>query len=196
MNNTYLEETTSGIREIALESRLLTDRKIFLCGQITAETSINFAQTMMHLAHSSEPIDLYINSVGGEVNAGLVIYDIIQGCKNELRTYCIGQAFSMAAVILAGCQKGRRFILPHSQVMVHEAMLGGEIGGTAVSVRNLAERLNDTQKQLNDILSRHTDRTLKEIIFDISSDNIFNAAKAVELGFCDKIIDNILEEQL
>ena len=194
MNNLYLEETSNGLQELALTSKLFTERKIFLCGQITSETAVSFVQTMMYLTHSSEPINLYINSFGGEVNAGLVIYDTIQGCKNELRTYCIGQAFSMAAVILAGCQKGRRFILPHSQVMVHEAMLGGEFGGTAVSVRNLAERLNDTQKQLNDILSRHTGRTLNDIIRDASFDHFLNAENAVDLGFCDKIINNIWEE--
>lgn len=194
MNNSYLEETSNGINEFAVRSRLLTERKIFICGQITPETAVNFIQSMMYLIRSSEPISIYINSVGGDVNAGLAIYDIIQGCKNELRAYCIGQAFSMAAVILAGCQKWRRFILPHSQVMVHEAMLGGEFGGTAVSVRNLAERLNDTQKQLNDILSRHTGRSLEDIIRDVSFDNFLSAERAVALGFCDKVINNIWEE--
>lgn len=188
MNNFYLEETSNGMREIAVASKLFTERKIFLVGTITSETAVNFTQAMMHLTQSSEPISIYISSPGGDVNSGLVIYDLIQGCKNELRTYCIGQAFSMAAVILAGGQKGRRFILPHSQVMIHEAMLGGEYGGTAVSVRNLAERLNDTQEQLNDILSRHTGRSLKDIIRDSSFDNFMSAEKAVELGFCDKII--------
>lgn len=196
MNNSYLEETSNGIREIVVESKLLAERKIFLCGQITSETTVNFVQAMLYLVQSVEPISLYINSAGGDVNAGLAIYDIIQGCKSELRAYCIGQAFSMAAIILAGCQKGRRFILPHSQVMVHEAMLGGEFDGTAVSVRNLAERLSDTQKQLNDILSRHTGRSLEDIIRDVSFDNFLSAERAVELGFCDKIIDNIWEERV
>lgn len=192
MNNSYLEETSGGIHEFALQSRLLSERRIFISGQITSDTAVNFAQAMIYLAQSNEPISIYINSPGGDVNAGLAVYDLIQGCKNELRTYCIGQAYSMAAVILAGCQKGRRFILPHSQV-IHEAMLGGEFGGTAVSVRNLAEHLGGIQKQLNDILSRHTGRPLEDIIRNVSFDNFMSAEKAVELSFCDKIADNIWE---
>lgn len=180
MNNSYLEETSGGVHEFALQSRLLSERRIFISGQITSDTAVNFAQAMMYLAQSTEPISIYINSPGGDVNAGLAVYDLIQGCKNELRTYCIGQAYSMAAVILAGSQKGRRFILPHSQVMIHEAMLGGEFGGTAVSVRNLAERLGGIQKQLNDILSRHTGRSLEDIIRDVSFDNFMSAEKAVK----------------
>lgn len=193
MNNFYLEETSNGIRELAVTSKLLSERKLFLDGEITPETASEFTRAMMYLTRSSEPIDIYINSPGGNVNSGLVIYDLIQGCKNEVRTYCVGMAFSMAAVILAGGQKGRRFILLHSQVMFHEAMLGGEFGGTAVSMRNLAERLSDTQAQLNDILSRHTGRTLEEIIRDFSFDNFLSAERAIELGFCDRIIDNIGE---
>lgn len=193
MNNFYLEETSNGIRELAVTSKLLSERKLFLDGDITPDTASEFTRAMMYLTRSSEPIDIYINSHGGNVNSGLVIYDLIQGCKNEVRTYCVGMAFSMAAVILAGGQKGRRFILLHSQVMFHEAMLGGEFGGTAVSMRNLAERLSDTQAQLNDILSRHTGRTLEEIIRDFSFDNFLSAERAIELGFCDRIIDNIGE---
>lgn len=193
MNLTYLEETSSGAREISVTSRLLSERKIFLCGEITAEAAVDFTQSMMYLTRTNEPISLYINSPGGEVNAGLAIYDIIQGCKNELRTCCVGQAFSMAAVILAGGQKGRRFILPHSKVMIHEAMPGSGICGTAGTLHNLASMLTDTQKQLNEILSRHTGRSIEEIAADVSYDNFMSAEDAVRLGFCDKTVNDIWE---
>ncbi len=193
MTQTYLEVTSSGTSVLPLESKLLAERKLFLCGNITSEMACDFTQAMLFLMKTNEPIDLFINSGGGDVNAGLVIYDLIRSCRNEIRTYCIGKAFSMAAVILAGCQRGRRYILPHSQVMIHEAMLGGDVGGTALSIRNIAERLSETQKQLNDILSRHTGRSLDEIANDISFDNFMNAETAVRLGFCDKIVNNITE---
>lgn len=193
MNYTFLEESSAGTREISLESKLFTERRLFIDGKITAETASEFRKAFMYLTQSPELIHIYIDSPGGEVNAGLVIYDLIQGCKNEIRLYCTGMAFSMAAVILAGGQAGRRFILPHSQVMVHEAMLGGEFGGTAMTIRNIAEHLTDTQKQFNDILSKHTGRTLDEIMKDVSFDNYMSAEKAVSLGFCDKIVNNLQE---
>lgn len=193
MNNTYLEETSSGTQTLSLDSKLFSERKLFLEGEITPQTVSDFTRAMLYLTQSDEPINIYINSPGGNVNSGLAIYDIIQGCKNEINICCVGMAFSMAAVILAGGQPGRRFILPHSQVMIHEAMLGGEFGGTAVAVRNLAERLNNTQNQLNAILSLHTGRTLEEIIRDSSFDNFMNAEKAVKLGFCDWIIRNVCD---
>lgn len=191
MSNHYIDETSSGTREIAVDSELLTERRLFITGPITLETALIFVQAMLHLMKSSEPIYIYISSPGGDVNAGLMMYDIIQGCKNEIYIYCLGQAFSMASVILAGGQKGRRFILPHSQVMIHEAMLGVGAGGTAGSVRNIAERLNNLQDQLNGILSKHTGRSLEDIVRDSSYDNFMSAEKAVELGFCDAIVTDL-----
>lgn len=193
MSYSYLEETSEGICVIPLESRLFSERKIFLEGEITPQTASDFTRAMLHLTQSDEPINIYVNSPGGNVNSGLAIYDIIRGCKNEINICCVGMAYSMAAVILAGGQAGRRFILPHSQVMIHEAMLGVESGGTAMAVRSLAERLNNTQNQLNDILSMHTGRTLEDIIRDSSFDNFMSAEKAVKLGFCDWIIRNVCD---
>ncbi len=193
MTQTYLEETANGTSVLPVESKLLAERKLFLDGEITSETATDFARATFFLTQTNEPINIYINSGGGDVNAGLVIYDLIQSCPNEIRAYCLGKAFSMAAVILAGCPKGRRFILPHSQVMIHEAMLGGDVGGTALSIRNVAERLAEAQKQLNDILSRHTGRSLDEIAKYVSFDNFMDAETAVRLGFCDKIVNNIME---
>lgn len=191
MSNHYIQETSSGTREIAVESELLTERRLFITGPITLETALMFVQAMLHLMKSSEPIYIFISSPGGDVNAGLIMYDIIQGCKNEIYIYCVGQAYSMAAWILAGGQKGRRFILPHSQVMIHEAMLGVGAGGTAGSFRNIAERLNELQEQLNGILSKHTGRSLEDIIRDVAFDNFMSAEKAVELGFCDAIVTDL-----
>ncbi len=188
----YIEETASGIQVISLENKLLTRRKIFLDEAITTPTAVSFTQAMMYLTESSEPISIYINSPGGEVNAGLMIYDVIQSCQNDINMYCIGQASSMAAVILAAGQKGRRFILPHSRVMIHEVLLGGGISGSATSISRISESIMETRELVNTILAKHTAKTVKEINRATSFDNFMNAEEAVEFGICDKIVSSVL----
>ena len=107
--------------------------------------------------------------------------------------YCIGQAFSMAAVLLAAGQNGKRFILPHSRVRVHEVLLGGGVGGSATSISKISESIMETRDIVNGILAKHTEKTLKEINRATSFDNFMNAEEAVEFGICDKIVDTITE---
>lgn len=191
MSVPIVEENSGGIQIVPSESRLLSERKIFLTGEITDETAHDFMLSMMYLSRSDEPIDLYVNSRGGDVNAGLVIYDLLQSCKNEVRTYCVGQACSMAAVILAGGQKGRRFILPHSRVLIHEVLLAGAPSGSATSISRISEAVMETRDIINGILARHTEKSVEEINLATSFDNMMNARQAVEFGICDKTVNDI-----
>lgn len=191
MNMLFLEETAGGVRELNLESKLLTERKLFIFGDITDETVHGFTMSMMHLSQSEEPVSLYINSMGGSVNAGLAILDIIHGSDLPIDMYCIGQACSMAAVILAAGQKGRRFILPHSRVMIHEVLLSGGVGGSATSISRISESVMETRDLINSILAEHTGKSVEEINRATSFDNFMNAEQAVEFGICDRIVGSI-----
>lgn len=187
----YIEETSKGYETIPVNSRLLTDRKIFIDEAINTETLIDFAKQMMIMADTEEPVSIYINCPGGEVNAGLAMYDIIQSYPGEIKMYCVGMAASMAAVLLAAGQKGKRFILPHSRVMIHEVLLGGGVGGSATSISKISESITKTRDLVNQILADHTGKTLGEINDATSFDNFMNADEAVEFGICDTVVTSI-----
>jgi len=120
-----------------------------------------------------------------------LIYDLMQGCKNEVHTYCIGRAASMGAILLAAGTKGHRYILPHSEVMIHEVLVRGGIGGSATSISKMSQSINESRDTLNAILARHTGKTIEEINEATSFDNFMNARQAVEFGICDEIIDSV-----
>lgn len=183
------EETCNGAREIPLQTRHFTNRKLFLTGEVTDEMANAFVSEFLYLIQSNEPIDIYINSPGGSVNAGLVIYDLIQACEGKvpIHMYCVGMAASMGAVILAGGQKGRRYILPHSKCMIHEPLISGGMGGSASSIKKKAESILETKSITNGILAKHTGKTIEEIDEATSFDNYMNAEAAIEFGICDEI---------
>lgn len=187
----YIEETSRGMQVIPLESTLLTDRRLFLDEPITARTAVAFTQAMLFLTRTDQPIHIYINCTGGEVNAGLAIYDLLQSCPNEITMYCIGQACSMAAIILAAGQKGRRFILPHSRIMIHEVLLNGSVSGSATSISRISDSILETRKLLNSILAEHTGKTIEEIERATAFDNFMNAEEAIIFGICDAIAKRI-----
>lgn len=187
----YIEETARGIQTVSLPGALLSERKLFLDEEIGPQTALSFVQGMMYLAKTPEPIDIYITSPGGQVISGLAIYDCMRSCPNELNVYCIGIAASMAAVLLAAGQKGRRFILPHSRVMIHEVLLGQGVTGTASSISRMSDSILETRDIVNGILAQHTGRTIDEINRATSFDNVMNAKEAVEFGICDEIVDSI-----
>ena len=182
-----LEESYQGLREVSLQTKHFTNRKLFLTGEVTEQMSNDFVSELLYLAQSPEPIDIYINSPGGSVNAGLVIYDCIQACKVPINMYCIGTAASMGAVILAGGQKGRRFILPHSKVMIHEPLISGGMGGSATTIKRTAESILETKAITNGILAKHTGKTEEEIDEATSFDNFMNAEEALAFGIVDEI---------
>lgn len=140
---------------------------------------------------SSAPITIYINSFGGEVNAGLMIYDAIQGSHLEVNTVCTGIAASMAAILLAGGKKGKRFILKHSKVMIHEPAITNGFGGSATSIKNISESILETREILSEILAKHTGKSIAEIYEAISFDNFMNADKAIEFGLCDEVTEKL-----
>ena len=181
-------ESAHGTREVSLNTRHLMNRKIFITGGIDSDTANQFVSQFLYLENESqEPIDIYINSPGGEVNAGLVIYDLIQGSTVPINIICTGMAASMAAILLAGGQKGRRFILPHSKVMIHEPLIQGGVGGSATSIKNISESILETRDIVNGILSKHTGKSLKEVNKATSYDHYMNAQESVEFGICDAI---------
>lgn len=188
----YIHKGAKGNTIIPLECELLGDRVIIIDGAITAETAVSFFRSMRFLSRSSEPVKLYIYSQGGEVTAGKAIYDIMQGSSCEIHTYCIGAAASMAAILLAAGTKGHRYILPHSEVMIHEVLVSGDICGSATSITKISQSINETRDIINGILAKHTGRTIREINKATSFDNFMNAEQAVAFGICDKITENIL----
>lgn len=190
MSLTTIEETSGGIREVMLESKLLAERKLFL-GDITRESADEFTKAMMYLSRSNEPISVYINSFGGEVNSGLLICDIMKGCGVPINTYCVACAYSMAAVILACGTKGSRFILPHSHVLIHEPLLADGLGGSASSISMISDKVIEVRNTVNGVLAEHTGKTLEEVNKATAFDNFMTAKQAVEFGICDKITNKL-----
>lgn len=182
-------KSSHGITTIPINTKLLTERKIFIEGEINEETACRFVKQLFLLSSedSEKPIDVYITSPGGEINSGLMMYDAIQGCKTPIRMFCMGRAFSMGAVLFA-CGKHGRYILPHSEVMLHEPLLGGKVGGNASSIRSISESLLETKRKLNQILALHTGKTEEEIEEATKFDHYYSAEESVEFGLADKIV--------
>lgn len=185
-----IEETSGGYTSVNVLSKHFTNRKIFITGVVTEDLANDFATEMMYLSESSDkPIDIFINSPGGSVQSGLMMYDIIQACgeKAEINMYCMGLAASMAAILLAGGQKGHRYILPHSSVMIHEPLINGGLGGSATSIKKTADSIMDTKATICKILAKHTGKTYRAVEKAISYDHYLNSSEAVEFGICDEV---------
>ncbi len=186
-------ESSNGTREVSLSTRHLMNRRIFLTGSIEEETATAFLSQLLFLEQDSDlPVTIYINSPGGEINSGLMIYDAIQGCGLEIYMVCTGRAASMAAILLAGGQKGRRYILKHSKVMIHEPLIAGGVGGSASSIKNISESILETREIVNGILAEHTGKSIEEINAATNFDNYMNAKEAIEFGICDAITERIM----
>lgn len=191
-NPTIEVESAHGTREVSLNTRHLMKRCIFLTGPIDAEMANAFLSQLLFLEQESkDSITIYVNSPGGEVNAGLMIYDAIQGSDLQINMVCTGIAASMAAIIFAGGQKGRRYILKHSKVMIHEPLIANGVGGSATSIKNISESILETREIVNGILAEHTGKSIEEINDATSFDNFMNAAEAIKFGLCDSITEKI-----
>lgn len=187
-------ESHNGIREVNIYTRHLSKRRIFLNSEIDRDVANDIVAQLLYLQEESDaPIFFYINSNGGEINAGLYIYDVIQSMTAPIYMYCTGMAASMAALLLAGGQPGRRFILPHSKTMIHEPLLAGGVGGSASSIRNISDSILETRNIVNGILAKHTGKSIKEVNKATAFDNYMNADKSVEFGICDKVVSGMLE---
>jgi len=183
-----VEQTTRGERSYDIFSRLLKDRIVMLNGQVTdAQASLVTAQLLF--LESDDPdkdISLYINSPGGSITAGMAIFDTMNYIKSDVSTICIGMAASMGAFLLAAGAKGKRFVLPNSEVMIHQPLGGAQ--GQASDVKIRAERLLKTRERLNELLSDLTGQELEKIERDTERDNFMTAEEAVNYGLVDEVI--------
>jgi ATP-dependent Clp protease protease subunit len=186
-----VEQTSRGERAYDIFSRLLKDNVIFLGDAIDDHlASVVIAQMLFLEAESPEKdIYLYINSPGGTVSAGLAIYDTMQYVKPDVATICMGQAASMAAVLLAGGSKGKRFALPHARMTLHQPLLFG-LGGQATDIDIHAKDIVRLRQRLNEILQRHTGQSLERIFADTERDFILEAPEALNYGLIDKVIEH------
>ena len=183
-----VEQTPRGERAFDIYSRLLKERIIFVIGPIDDMTS-NLVVAQLLFLESENPtkdISLYINSPGGSVTAGLSVYDTMQFIKPDVSTLCIGQAASMGAILLAGGKESKRYALPNSRVMIHQPL--GSFQGQATDFDIQAKEILSIRSRLNEILSKHTNQTLKKIQNDTERDNFMIAEDAKKYGIIDDIL--------
>ncbi len=183
-----IEQSGRGERAYDIYSRLLKDRIIFIGTQINDEVA-NLAIAQLLFLESEDPdkdIHIYINSPGGVVTAGLAIYDTMQYVKPDISTTCMGQAASMAAVILASGAAGKRFALPHSRILIHQPM--GGFSGQATDIDIQAREILRLREELNAILARHTKQPMKKIQSDTERDYFMTGAEAKEYGIIDDVV--------
>jgi ATP-dependent Clp protease protease subunit len=184
-----VEQTNRGERAYDIYSRLLRDNIIFLGTPIDDMVANLVTAQLLYLEaeDSQKDIALYINSPGGSITAGMAIYDTMQFIRPDITTYCIGQAASMAAVLLAAGKKGKRFALPNSRVLIHQPSLGG-LSGQATDIDIQAREILRMRKITNEILASHTGQPLERIERDVERDFILSAGQAKEYGLVDEII--------
>ena len=183
-----VEQTGRGERSYDIFSRLLEDRIIFLAEEVTdASASLVVAQLLfLEAKDPDKDIQLYINSPGGSITAGMAIYDTIQYIKCDVSTICIGMAASMGAFLLAAGTKGKRFALPNSEIMIHQPL--GGMQGQATDMQIHAERILKIKKHLNEILSERTGQPIDVIMADTERDNFMSAEQAKVYGLIDEVI--------
>jgi len=183
-----IEQSGRGERAYDIYSRLLRERVIFLVGPVDDMTANVIVAQLLFLEadNPDKDISLYINSPGGSVTAGMAIYDTMQFIKPDVSTLCIGQAASMGALLLAAGEKGKRFCLPNSRVMIHQPL--GGFQGQASDIEIHAKEILFLKEKLNQILATHTGQTLKKIAADTDRDNFLSAEQSVDYGMVDQVI--------
>ncbi len=185
---TVIEKSQYGERAYDIYSRLLKDRIIFLGGPITDAVANTVIAQLLFLEHQDPKKDIiiYINSPGGSVTGTMAMYDAMQFVKCDVSTICVGIAASGAALILAGGRKGKRFVLPNAEVMIHQVM--GEAGGQAVEIEISAKHIIKIKNKLNQILAKHTGQSLKKVEKDTDRDFYMSPDEAKDYGIVDEII--------
>lgn len=184
---TIIEKNEMGERAYDIYSRLLKDRIIILNGEITDNSSNVVVAELLYLdSISNDDISLYINSPGGSITAGMAIYDTMNFVKSNVSTICVGMAASMAAFILSSGEKGKRYILPNAEVMIHQPLGGAQ--GQATEIKIAAERILKLKKKLNKILSDNTGKDIDTIDNDTERDYFMDSNEALNYGIVDKIL--------
>ena len=191
-----IEQTNRGERAFDIYSRLLKDNIIFLGRPVDDDVASLIIAQMLFLEadNPDKDISLYINSPGGSISAGLAIYDTMQYIKPDVATYCMGQAASMAAVLLAAGTPGKRTLLPNSRVLIHQPLMSG-LGGQQTDIQIHAEELMKLRNRLEEILCDHTGRSREEIHRDTERDKIFSADEALEYGLADRVMRRRKEKE-
>jgi len=192
---TVIERTGRGERAYDIFSRLLKDRIVFV-GSVIDDIDANLIVAQMLFLQNENrnaELSLYINSFGGAVTAGLAVYDTMQFVQCDVATYCIGQAVSMAAILLAAGTKGKRYALPHSRVMLHQPWGGAR--GTAADISIQAEEVVRLKRHLNEILARHTGQPIERIEQDSDRDFYMGAEEAREYGIVDEVLTTLKQKR-
>lgn len=182
-----VDKEQNGERSYDIYSRLLKDRIIFLSGEIDDNNANTIVSELLYLdSINHNDISLYINSPGGSITSGMAIMDTMNFIKSDVKTICIGIAASMGAFLLSCGAKGKRFILPNAEVMIHQPL--GGVNGQATEIKIAAERILKLKKKLNEILSKNTKQDLKKIEIDTERDYFMDADEALNYGIIDKIL--------
>ena len=185
-----VEQTGRGERSFDIYSRLLNDRIIFLGEEVNDVTASLVVAQLLFLESEdpSKDISLYINSPGGVITSGMAIYDTMQYVRCDVSTICIGMAASMGAFLLAGGAKGKRYALPHAQIMIHQPSGGAQGQATEISIA--AEQILKTRKLMNEMLAANTGKPYEQLCIDTERDNYMTAQEALDYGLIDKIIEH------
>ncbi|MBE6147723.1 MAG: ATP-dependent Clp endopeptidase proteolytic subunit ClpP [Firmicutes bacterium] len=184
---TVIEKNSNGERVYDIYSRLLKDRIIILSGEVTDTSANTIVAQLLYLdSINQNDISLYINSPGGSVTAGMAIYDTMNFVKSDVSTICIGMAASMGAFLLSSGKKGKRFVLPNSEVMIHQPL--GGVEGQATEIKIAAERILKMKEKLNKMLAENTGKDLKTVENDTERDYFLSAEEAVQYGLVDEIL--------
>ena len=189
---TVIEQSGRGERAFDIYSRLLKERIVFLVGPVT-DDSANLVVAQLLFLESENPdkdIFFYINSPGGSVTAGMSIYDTMNFIKPHVSTLCLGQAASMGAFLLSAGEKGKRFALPNSRIMIHQPLINGGLAGQASDIEIHAKELLKIKEKLNRLLAKHCDRDLTDLERDTDRDNYMSADEAKEYGLIDQVLEN------
>ena len=189
---TVIEQSGRGERAFDIYSRLLKERIVFLVGPVTDE-SANLVVAQLLFLESENPdkdIFFYINSPGGSVTAGMSIYDTMNFIMPHVSTLCLGQAASMGAFLLSAGEKGKRFALPNSRIMIHQPLISGGLAGQASDIEIHAKELLKIKEKLNRLLAKHCNRDLADLERDTDRDNYMSADEAKEYGLIDQVLEN------
>lgn len=190
-----IEKTGRGERSYDIYSRLLRDRIVFVSGQIDDEMANLIVAQLLFLSNEDPhaDINMYINSPGGSVSAGLAVYDTMQYIRPEIRTYCVGMAASMGAVLLVGGAPKKRFILSNSRVLIHQPLIHGTLTGPATDLDIQAREILRLRRRLYEILARHTGQPVETIEQDADRDKWLDAQEAIAYGAVDQVLDTMPE---
>ncbi len=184
-----IRETAEGPYRLDIRDQMLASRELELTSAVDAESCATLIRGLLYLQRvdAKAPVTLYINSLGGEVQSGLALYDVMQAVSCPIRTVCLGMAASMAALLFIAADE--RLMLPHSRVMVHDPLIGSGLGGSALSVKARADDLMRIRDVTAGVIARHTGMTLEQVFKLTATDTYFEAQEAVEAGLADRVVE-------